>query len=467
MSQLLLVQNYGEAPLEAYTTLGYSSSRGSDVEGIIGQFGTGNKLGITLCLREGLPVWVYCGNTRLEFKVEVDTIDDMGDQEVNHVVYRKGNSKKWTRTGWTLDWGAIDWTEVGMALREFISNAIDRTLKEDADGQNLSVKIVDESDRRAKAGVTRIYVEANDEVREYFGQLGKRFLHFSDNPEDAKPQLLTKRGRNTQGKGAMIYREGVLVREMLYYGDSQFDYNFGKDEIAIDECRNMSDYQLKIACARKLGTADAATLSKVFRNELEGTKTFESGFDQDYVFGGLYAEPNEEVKETWTRAWEAAAGEGAVVCDNKFSYDYVSKKGHPAKAVSSDWAKSLSKVVKSADDVLTNGEKNGRETIPATPFAVAAVDWAWELVELVGLVNEKEKPPVHCFKQLGSAGGQTNGYCDSKEGVFIHKDIANDGLNNELKKTALEEVAHWITGATDSSLDFQNFFIDALVALAE
>lgn len=466
MSQLLLIQNFGEAPLEAYTTLGYSSSRGCDVDGVIGQFGTGNKLGITLCLREGLPVFVYCGTTRLEFKVEPDTINDMGDQEVNHVVYRKGNSKKWTRTGWTLDWGAIDWTSVDMALREFISNAIDRTLKEDKDGQNLSVKIVDDGDRRAKAGVTRIYVEANDEVREYFGQLGKRFLHFSDKPEDAKPQLLAKRGRNIDGQGAMIYREGVFVRELRYYGESQFDYNFAKDEIAIDECRNMSDYQLKIACARKLGTADAATLAGIFRSELAGEKTFESTLDQDYIFGGLYTEPTEEVKETWTRAWEAAAGEGAVVCDNKFSYDYVEKKGHKPRAVSSDWAKSLSKVVKSADDVLTDGEKNGRETVPATPFAEAAVEWAWELVELCGLVHDKEKPPVSCFKQLGSAGGQVNGYCDSKDGVFIHQDIANDGLNNELKKTALEEVAHWITGATDNSRDFQNFFIDAIVSLA-
>lgn len=466
MSQLLLIQNYGEAPIEAYTALGYSSSRGSDVEGVIGQFGTGNKLALTLCLREGLPVWVYCGKTRLEFKVEPSTIDDMGEQQVNHVVYRKGQSKKWTRTGWTLDWGAIDWTSIDMALREFVSNAIDRTLKEDKDGQNLSVKIVDEADRRAKAGVTRIYVDANEEVREYFGQLGKRFLHFSDHPEDAKPQLLPKRGRNIDGDGAMIYREGVLIRELRYYGKSQFDYNFSKDEIAIDECRNMSDYQLKIACARKLGTADAATLSKVFRNELGGEKTFESTFDQDYIFGGLYAEPSEEVKETWTRAWEAAAGEGAVVCDNKFSYDYVSKKGHPAKAVSSDWAKSLSKVVKSADDVLTNGEKNGRETIPATLFAVAAVDWAWELVELCGLVHEKEKPPVHCFKQSMSAGALTNGYCDSNTGVYIHKDIADDGLNAELKKTALEEIVHWITGASDNSRDFQSFLIDTIVAMA-
>jgi hypothetical protein len=464
MPQLLLIQNHGEAPIEAYTTLGYSSSRNSDVEGIIGQFGTGNKLGITLCLRAGLPVWVYCGNTRLEFKVEPDTVDDMGDTPVNHVVYRKGGAKKWTRTGWTLDWGAIDWTNVGMALREFISNAIDRTLK-DGGENNLSVKIVDESDRRAKAGVTRVFVEANDEVREYFGQLGKRFLHFSDNPDEAKPQLLHKRGRNITGKGAMIYREGVLIRELAHYDDSEFDYNFAKGEIAIDESRNMGDYQLKLACSQKLGSADAATLSRVFRNELSGVKTFESSFDQDVIFGGYYREPSEEQKETWSQAWEAAAGEDAVVCDNKFSLDYVEKKGHKARAVISGWAKSISKVVKSADDVLTTGEKSGREKVPATHFAEAALDWAWDLVELLGLNGQKEKPQVFCFKQLSSAASQTHGYADS-EGVHFHLDIANDGVNNELKKTALEEVAHWVTGATDNSRDFQNFFIDAIVAMA-
>src|SRR4030042_5673784 len=48
----LLIQNPGVAPVEAYTLLGASGSRGN--RNVNGQFGTGNKLGITAILRRGL-----------------------------------------------------------------------------------------------------------------------------------------------------------------------------------------------------------------------------------------------------------------------------------------------------------------------------------------------------------------------------------------------------------------------------
>ena len=35
--------------------------------------------------------------------------------------------------GWCLDFGAIDWTDLSMALREFVANAIDRTVRERGD----------------------------------------------------------------------------------------------------------------------------------------------------------------------------------------------------------------------------------------------------------------------------------------------------------------------------------------------
>ena len=474
MSQLLLVQNHGEAPVEGYTVLGYSSTRNCGVDGTIGQFGSGAKHAVNLCLRNGLRVWVYCGKTRLEFNLEVETINDgLRDDKVYHVTYRKNNGQNFKRAGWILDFGVLDWDDVGMAIREFVSNAIDRTIKEEGDVQEarnagrLSVKLVESNDRRAKAGFTRIYVEVNDDIREYFAQLGKRFLHFSDYPEEAKPQLLKKRGRNTEGKGgAVIYREGVWIRELNEREDSLYDYNFSRDEIKIDESRNSSDYYVRAACARKMGDADVETLKTVFENELSGTKTLESEFDQDYIFGRNYADPTETQQETWKKAWDAAAGPDGVVCDNTFSMDYVAKKGRKAKPVASGWSKSLAKIdeIMTAADVLTADEQRGRTKLDATPYAQQAVDWAWELFELAGLVGEREKPSVFCFQQVTTAESINSGF-QNAEGVHIHVDIANDGINNELKKTALEEVTHWVTGATDNSRDFQNFLLDTIVSL--
>jgi len=46
--------------------------------------------------------------------------------------------------------------------------------------------------------------------------------------------------------------------------------------------------------------------------------------------------------------------------------------------------------------------------------------------------------------------------------VYFKEDIAT-AVNKYLLQTALEEVAHHVTGATDMSRDFQNFLIQVLV----
>lgn len=471
--QYLLIQNHGEAPVEGYTVLGYSSTRNCGVDGVIGQFGSGAKHAVNLCLRNSLAVWVYCGTTRLEFSLEKEIVNDgLQDDTVYHVIYRKGNNE-YKRAGWVLDFGVLDWDDIGMALREFVSNAIDRTIREEGgveDAKNanrLSVKVVDDSDRRAKAGYTRIYVAINDEIREYYGQLGKRFLHFSDTPHDAKPRILKKTNRNREGNGAVIYREGVWIAELdgRVEGDSNFDYNFSVNQISIDECRNSSVYAIRAACAKMIRDAEASTLATVMKSEAVGEETFESTFDSSYLTN--YGTLDESQSARWQSAWNLAVGPDAIVCDDNFSQDYVERKGHKARQIKSPaWASAIKTAgVKSAFDILTVDEQRGRTSVEATPDAQQAVDWAWELFEKLNLVGEREKPNVFCFRELIKAEVMTRGYKNS-EGVHIHIDIANDGQNNELRKTAMEEVIHWITGATDNSRDFQNFMLDALVELA-
>jgi len=58
--------------------------------------------------------------------------------------------------------------------------------------------------------------------------------------------------------------------------------------------------------------------------------------------------------------------------------------------------------------------------------------------------------------------------------VFINSDLAGgssafagpQALPDRLVKVALEEAAHYVTGATDNSRDFQNFLLDLSVKLA-
>lgn len=289
----LMIQNKGIAPTEAFTLLGMSMTRSSGVEGAIGQFGSGNKLSINLLLRLHLKFWVYCGKTRLEFFLRPEEISDgLTTQTVQHVMCRfSGTSTRTIDCGWCLDWGANDWQEVDMALREFISNAIDRTIRGGDAFENailaddLLVTVAPDSSRRARDGYTRVYVELTDEVRKYFGDLPKRFLHFSDSPEQVSQSVLPKAERNlSERKTPMIYRCGVFVRELRETPErSLFDYNFTGDEIQIDESRNSSEWDTRAACARLMNRTSVATLVTVMKSLIRNEDTFESFLDCDYI----------------------------------------------------------------------------------------------------------------------------------------------------------------------------------------
>ena len=72
---------------------------------------------------------------------------------------------------------------------------------------------MEESQVRAKKDHTRVFLPLNAEVLEFYNNLGKWFLHFSE-PESLSKAILPKKNRNLgDRKAAVIYRRGVRVRE--------------------------------------------------------------------------------------------------------------------------------------------------------------------------------------------------------------------------------------------------------------
>ena len=121
------------APVEGFTLLGVTTTRDCGVEGTIGQFGIRQQ-----ARDQRAPAgWPQGGcllrQDPLDFQTRDDEIDDgLIRKPVKRVMCKMGGTS--TRTidlGWVLDFGAIDWTDLGMALREFVSNAIDRTVREE------------------------------------------------------------------------------------------------------------------------------------------------------------------------------------------------------------------------------------------------------------------------------------------------------------------------------------------------
>jgi hypothetical protein len=463
----LLVQNPGVAPIEGFTLLGVSTTRGCGVEGAIGQFGSGNKHAINVLLRAGLKVIVYCGKTRLDFQTRDDEIDDgLTRKLVKRVMCKMGGTS--TRSidlGWVLDFGAIDWTDLGMALREFISNAIDRTLREEngefcpamLDGRLVVTPVCDEK-IKAKDGYTRVYVEMNDEVQRYMDQLPKRFLHFSSDPSQVRKSFLSKAERNLNGKkSAVIYRAGVYVREIEENTDeSVYDYNFKQDELQIDECRNSSDYTIKAAIAKLYRKASVSELVPLFKTLVDQKPAYESSLDPHYICPS-WETPKEEQQQAWQTAWQAVAADAVMCGPSATIAEFVGRKGYAVKSINaSNIVEAAARFgVRTDAKVLTETEKKGHEIMPATAVALAAVEEVWGWLTLYKLTNDMEKPPVGCFRDVMNGGTRILGFCDDT-GVYIADDQASD-RSKPLLKTALEECIHWVTKASDNSRDLQDF----------
>ena len=483
MPAFLKIENIGICPPEGFTVLGVSLADTSSNSGVIGQFGSGNKHGIAVLLRNELSPVVFAGNLKLEFGIRPQVVSDsQATKEFSRVVVKYGGtdpsgvSRSSTEDlGFVLDYGKQDWAEVALALREFVSNSIDRSIREVGDWSTVKIEIVNEAQVRAKSGYTRVFVPLNAEILSFHNDLGKWFLHFSE-PESIAKAILPKANRNLgDRRAAVIYRRGVRVREFeSSETESLFDYNL--DDLRIDESRQASDWDVKHHAGKALADADKGTLAILFDRLLNSDRpAWEFSFDH-YSMQPSYGDGTEAVtlrQKNWQEAFAQVAGVDGVLT-GKGSVDQLERKGFvPVVAPENLVSAAASYGVQTSASVLSLDELSGREITDASPDAQASVDLVWDILDEIGLTNGKEKPPVRCFTSILDGGTMLNGYYRDGE-VFINRDLGGSGsvvagrhaLSDRLVKVALEELAHYVTGAGDNSRDFQDFVLEVAVKLA-
>jgi hypothetical protein len=482
MPAYLKIENIGVCPPEGFTVLGVSLADTSEQQGVIGQFGSGNKHGVAVCLRNDIAPVVFCGTLKLEFFTKPQTVSDsQASKEFSRVCVRYGGTDQTSGAsrsstedlGFVLDYGKQDWNEVALALREFVSNGIDRSIREWGDWSGVKIEIVDDAQVRAKRNYTRVFVPLNAEVLDFFNNLGRWFLHFSE-PAMLSKAILPKNNRNLgDRKAAVIYRRGVRVREFESSDqESLFDYNL--DGLRLDESRQASDWDVKHACGTALANADKDILAMLFDRLMHSDKgCWEFGFDTYSLqpTSRDSAENEARKRRNWQEAFSLIAGEDGVLTGNG-SVEQLERKGYkPVKAPESLVNAAEQYGVQTPAKVLTLDELAGRGVTEPTDSAQAAVDFVWAIIEQHSLTNGKDKPPVRCFTSILDGGVMLNGYF--RDGVvYINADLAQAGtidhgmLSHRLIKVALEEVAHYVTGATDNSRDFQDYLLELAVKLA-
>lgn len=520
MQAYLRIENPGVAPKEAFTLLGASTKRGNS--GQIGQFGSGNKHGVAVCLRNKLDPVIFAGNLKMSFGTRPQNVDDGFKNHEFARVFVKFSGKEGDTSrsstedlGFVLEYGAADWAGIDLALREFISNSIDRAVQEGEeeeavkwnlgnpgkwvnssfvqdsyreefnnhmkeyrkkarDFQHVTVDVVNENQVRAKTGTTRVFIPLSPKVLEFYNNLGKWFLHFSE-PESLGKCILPKTNRNLKGRtAAVIYRRGVRVREFESSEvSSLFDYNL--DNLEMDESRKVDDWKVRYAAARAVRDSDAETLAVLMNSFKTGPK-WEHDFDQYGIAPDTYATASEIAirSKVWQKAFEAAGGDDGVIAtaDNG---SLAVRKGYKVLTAPQAFVTAAGMYgIRTPEKVLTQDDREGREVIEATPDAIAALDFVWNVVQTTGMTNGKDRPNVKCFTKIMEGGGQTLGFY--RDGtVYVNTDIAGYGsleggqnvLTQQLLVTMMEEVAHWVTGATDNSRDFQDYVLNLAVKLAK
>lgn len=478
-----MIQNDGVGPASAFMVLGAGTKNGDNLpKGTIGMFGSGGNMATLVLLRQGLSPRIFLGGESLEFgtePMEVRGVDGTTWHRQVHV-HRKGKTadgrtiNRKEKLSWTTAYGANDWTDVALAMREYVSNAIDACLAQGVPlaevGKHVVVEMVEDNQVRAKAGHTRVFVPANDQVRHFMWNLHNWFLHFRE-PEMLQQTILPKKGRNLTDKGgvpsrrAVIYRRGVRVREFTY-DDTPSLYDYNLDDLQLNESRTVDDWAVWTAAGRAIKRAGPEVLAQVLRAMSRKEKVWETRLP-DYTFESRWDDDAESIASNWKKAIEVVGGEDAVLVsqDSLHTADIVEKKGFfPLMVPSGVMTAARSFHLPSADKVLSEDDKAGRTYSPATEAVLDVFEWVWEVATLMGVTDGKGKPVVDCFYEPMRAESQTLGlYRDGR--VSIHTDIAQEPTDM-LRWVMWEEVGHYLTGAADLSRDFQTFFIRLVAALA-
>ena len=379
----LLIQNPGVAPVEGFTLLGVSTTRGCGVEGAIGQFGSGNKHAINVLLRAGLKVVVYCGKTRLDFQTRDDEIDDgLTRKTIKRVMCKLGGTS--TRTidlGWVLDFGAIDWTDLGMALREFISNAIDRTLREE-NGEFVPALWTAGSAYRRRGrqgqGEGRLDPRLRRDERggaALRGRFAQAFPALLLDPSQVKKSFLPK----SQPEPQRHADGGDLPRGRLCPRGDGLQRTI-RSTTTTSRPSELADRRVpQLQRLRDPGGRRPAVPPGV--NPRIGPGLQGPGRPEDHLRGHLdprlhassWDKPKEEQTRAWQQAWQAVAADAVMCGPSGAIAEFVQRKGHVAKTIpSTNIVQAAHRFgVKTEHQVLSENEKKGREKTPATEAATA------------------------------------------------------------------------------------------------
>lgn len=409
--------------VEELFTLGVSTSKGTEN---IGQFGSGTLMSTLLWLRRfnDSPAYFVNGE-KVVFKSETG-IKSNGDF-YDKIIMMRGRKRR--EMSVSLEYGEKDWTDVSMAMREWISNALDQ-------GKEIS-NCVEVVDKIVPGDGVEVYVKLTPEVKEYIARLSDNFLH-------AKNEQGSKTIAKTEPSSMKLYRRGVFIRE--FEKKSIFDYNLDFD---ITENRNGSSdsmmYQVS-QLIRGWGYHNEEYTKTVWENVLSKADVVEVNDLEDYhsLMGDWSSVLQKETRKVYPISAMILGMEGMEGIPIRDAWYHQAVTMNP----SLDGMKNCGTAAKRGFIGVKTAEGKPHEMMTRLHNII----WA------SGLDNGRtELPKLEVYKTADGSEPSIRGYYD--------KDSDTIGIyqGNQLdQRVMLEEMAHRCSGHSDRTRKFQDY----LVALA-
>jgi len=434
MSQFLKIRSISRTNAIDMFTLGVSTARGEATK--IGQFGTGSLMGTLLWIREygDSPIFNLNGK-RYEFESFPQKTENGG---IFHQVFLKEGKKKGVPMSVALEHGAIDWQKPEMALREWISNALDQ-------GINIKdcLSIVNKIDTTEDE--VAIFVPLNGTCRKYWQEIDEHFLHL-ENKENC---LIIEKHSVSPCK---VYRKGVFIRQLEH--NSVFDYNLN---IKIDESRNGSSDSITSAIMDVVmyGSYDGICMSQ------EDKEVYTKGIlravkqNQDCI----------EVREqTWRVSLHSSMWMPALkLLVGNTLFGKVRPNCPPELIeVQPHWHERVIRILPELDGNRDVSEAllKGMIIVENEPKTVELFDGIISLISLIGLTNGKERPKLETFKTGNGQDPPALGFYKN-DVVSMWRDCASS------KAIILEELCHHYSGKKDCTREFQDYLFRVITEMSE
>jgi len=452
MSMVMIENKVRVIPsVELMRLLGASSSRGSDE--LIGQFGSGFLHALALFAREGLlsSVKVTLGLDVYTFSLKRhNVVDSRGNKDVRREIIMHKQHGASIPLGIDTEFGALNWTSIGMAVREIISNAIDGAITYDSTTNSVVIKddLPEHKGTRAKDGVIRVFFLANEEITEYLGRVQDTFLALRRDYKPTHSSVFV----NKSGGPAKIYRKGVLVGE---FGNQSL-FNYDLVDLKLDEDRNVDSWE----AARKAFAAIVQSGNVDIMKQYLGEAALKHGYSPYWEASfnthtvKLWVQyASAENKAVWKQAMREQAAD-KIIAKSELEAKLLKAKGHEIVHADGDLAAALAEGgLKTAAEVLDADELSGQEIVPASETAQAVLDRVWGVVEAKNMSGGKEKPALKAFAQTTNAD-RLGSYRNNT--VYVRSDIQEDA-GIMLRQTIIEECGHHATGAMDHTRELQEW----------